>query len=216
MASDHPDLTFVEPEQVVELVKDKTKVPGKDYLLVDVRDEEYEKHHVPNSVNFPSASLAESVKDLIAEYNQVPQVVFYCGLSQRRGPNSARLYTEALSKCAVKNEQKIVVMKGGFTGWNEKFENDDEISKSKTKKLESSSKETASSSTSRISNTNNTKSKPPDSNNNQISTKFSLWNVQINIQPTDIFGLGMMANAITSCVMANLRFLEKQTQTIVG
>ncbi|KAG9285230.1 hypothetical protein G9A89_002126 [Geosiphon pyriformis] len=118
------NIEFIEPDHVVELVKNKSKVPGKDYLLVDVRDEDFEKFHVPNSVNFPSAGLSNSVQNLIAEYNQVPELIFYCALSQKRGPNSARIYKESINQSEVKTDQKVKVMKGGFVGWNEKFENE--------------------------------------------------------------------------------------------
>jgi hypothetical protein len=33
---------FIKPSELVEIIKDTTKVPGKDYLVVDVRDDDYE------------------------------------------------------------------------------------------------------------------------------------------------------------------------------
>lgn len=32
---------FIKPSELVEIIKDTTKVPGKDYLVVDVRDDDY-------------------------------------------------------------------------------------------------------------------------------------------------------------------------------
>jgi len=32
---------FVDAENLAELIKDPTKEPGKDYLVVDVRDDDY-------------------------------------------------------------------------------------------------------------------------------------------------------------------------------
>lgn len=32
---------FAEPEELYDLVLDKTKQPGKDYAIVDVRDSDY-------------------------------------------------------------------------------------------------------------------------------------------------------------------------------
>jgi hypothetical protein len=33
---------FIKPSELAEIIKDTTQVPGKDYLVVDVRDDDYE------------------------------------------------------------------------------------------------------------------------------------------------------------------------------
>lgn len=36
------DVPYIEHNELKALIKDKTKVPGKDYLVIDVRDDDYE------------------------------------------------------------------------------------------------------------------------------------------------------------------------------
>ena len=33
---------YIEPSELAQIIKDTTQVPGEDYLVVDVRDDDYE------------------------------------------------------------------------------------------------------------------------------------------------------------------------------
>ncbi len=54
----------------------------------------------------------------------VPQIIFTCGLSKGRGPNSAKTYQDGLSSKNIKTSQKVQVLKGGITEWQENYKND--------------------------------------------------------------------------------------------
>ncbi|SRR6266403_2031749 len=60
------------------------KRPGKDYLVVDVRDSDFIGGHIPNCRNEPSTSFLDTLDDLVRDTKDVPQVIFHCALSQSR------------------------------------------------------------------------------------------------------------------------------------
>ncbi|RIA89905.1 Rhodanese-like domain-containing protein [Glomus cerebriforme] len=106
---------FIKPPELVQIVKDTNLVPGKDYLVVDVRDDDYEGGNIPNSVNSPSRKFQDDVNDIVSKYNNVPRIVFTCALSQVRGPKCARIYKEVIENMGI--NQKIQVLQGGINEW---------------------------------------------------------------------------------------------------
>ncbi|KAF9982539.1 hypothetical protein BGZ75_005982 [Mortierella antarctica] len=137
----HQQPEFVDSDVVKAFVEDKTKVPGKDYLIVDVRDDDYVGGHIPGSLNVPSRELPDKLPVLIEEYKEVPQLFFHCALSQVRGPKAARRWSEALAERDTKLEeaeakteaaaveaankgplsQKVNILRGGFGDWQAKY-----------------------------------------------------------------------------------------------
>ncbi|CAG8680416.1 7185_t:CDS:2 [Ambispora leptoticha] len=118
---------FVNPEELAKLIKDKSKVPGKDYVVIDVRGDDFEGGNIPGCVNVPSGVFVDNLQHLIKEYSQVPQIVFHCALSQVRGPKYARIYREALMLNSIKTNQKILILSGGFGEWQRRFKSDVEL-----------------------------------------------------------------------------------------
>ncbi|KAI8324303.1 Rhodanese-like protein [Martensiomyces pterosporus] len=115
-------------DQLATLVRDPTKRPGVDYLVVDVRDEDYKGGHIPGAVNVPAHEIRDRAGELIDKYAKVPEVVFHCALSQVRGPKSARIYSEAVQQRLESAgdsdplfSQNIHVLTGGFTSWLYRF-----------------------------------------------------------------------------------------------
>ncbi|KAG0200668.1 hypothetical protein BGX28_006325 [Mortierella sp. GBA30] len=134
----HQQPAYVDSDVVKTLLEDKTKVPGKDYLIIDVRDVDYAGGHIPGSLNIPANELPEKLPTLIEEYKQVPELYFHCALSQVRGPKAARRWSEALAeremrftetvaaKAAEKGplSQKVNILRGGFGEWQRKYKDD--------------------------------------------------------------------------------------------
>ncbi|CAH1760872.1 4614_t:CDS:2 [Entrophospora sp. SA101] len=108
-------IKFIEPNELKNIIKDKTKIPGKDYLIVDVRDEDYS----------PSSEINDSLESLISDY--IPQLIFTCALSQVRGPKCARIYSERIALKNVKTDQKVLVLRGGVAGWQKENGQDIEL-----------------------------------------------------------------------------------------
>ncbi|ORX65927.1 hypothetical protein DL89DRAFT_295796 [Linderina pennispora] len=64
-------------DKLAELVRDPTKIAGKDYVVVDVRNSDYNGGHIPGAVNVPAHEMHDQAAALV------------------RGPKSARIYNEA-------------------------------------------------------------------------------------------------------------------------
>ncbi|KAF9578192.1 hypothetical protein BGW38_006143 [Lunasporangiospora selenospora] len=124
---------YVDSEVLKALIEDKSKVPGKDYLVVDVRDSDYIGGHIPGGINIPAGTLPDQLPQLIVQYGNVPELYFHCALSQVRGPKAARRWSEALAAqeeeaVAAAQEaekspvvQKINILRGGFGEWQKKY-----------------------------------------------------------------------------------------------
>ncbi|KAF9116092.1 hypothetical protein BGX27_004889 [Mortierella sp. AM989] len=126
MTGPAPTNPIVESNTVQQLVKDKTKVPGKDYLVVDVRGEDHAGGHVAGSLNLPLHELPERLPELLKEHANVPQLYFYCGQSHSRGPKGAAIWTEGQSE-ELAATQQVNVLKGGFVEWQRKYKDDSEL-----------------------------------------------------------------------------------------
>ncbi|KAJ7818462.1 Rhodanese-like domain-containing protein, partial [Mycena olivaceomarginata] len=97
------------------------KVPNRDYLVVDVRDDDYAGGNIKNAVNIPSREFLTGVDNLVQKTADVKAVVFHCALSQMRGPKAARIYEETRnnSNLAQDKPQEIYVLSHGFTDFQE-------------------------------------------------------------------------------------------------
>ncbi|KAJ2661814.1 Cdc25 phosphatase Ibp1 [Coemansia sp. RSA 1200] len=122
-------------DELAAFVRNKDKVAGTDYVVIDVRDEDFKVGHIPGAVNVPAHEIRGNASRLLSEYGGVPIIVFHCALSQVRGPRSARIYKEAVAEAleAAANvggagegggplaDQKVCVLTGGFVAWAYRF-----------------------------------------------------------------------------------------------
>ena len=64
------------------------KVVTKDYLVVDVRGDDYAGGNIKNCLNQPSGDFFEAnINALVQRTKDVPLVIFHCALSQQRYVN---------------------------------------------------------------------------------------------------------------------------------
>ncbi|KAG5646517.1 hypothetical protein DXG03_003284 [Asterophora parasitica] len=85
------------------------KIPGKDFIVVDVRDDDYPGGNVKGSLNKPSNGFLTSVDDLVKDTKDVPLI-----------------YDET-RKEVLKNgdiPHEVAVLRGGFTQFQAKFKDD--------------------------------------------------------------------------------------------
>ena len=65
----------------------------KDYVVVDVRDDDWEGGNIKGAVNHPSYGFLARVDELVKQTKDVPLVIFHCALSEVRCASlSRRLY----------------------------------------------------------------------------------------------------------------------------
>ncbi|KAJ3032887.1 hypothetical protein HDV00_006996 [Rhizophlyctis rosea] len=116
-AADNSDINFIPAEEVASLLKDPSKVAGRDYRIIDVREpSSYSKAHIPSAVNIVKAQI-ESDPTVVQQQQSVHKLIFHCGVSQNRGPEAARAYIKAAGDDI---RQEILVLEGGFLGWEGK------------------------------------------------------------------------------------------------
>ena len=70
-------------QKLAEIIK-SSKVAHRDYVVVDVRDDDWVGGNIKNSHKAPSAKFSSDVDSLVAKTKEVPVVVFHCALSQSR------------------------------------------------------------------------------------------------------------------------------------
>ncbi|KXN81744.1 Dual specificity phosphatase ibp1 [Leucoagaricus sp. SymC.cos] len=116
-------------QELAEKMKDPNLTPGKDFIVIDVRDYDRAGGHIVGSVNKPSADFLMSVDELVKDTKDVPLVIFHCALSQMRGPKAARIFEETRS---IKYEgqeitQEVAILRDGFVGFQDKYRHDPKL-----------------------------------------------------------------------------------------
>jgi rhodanese-related sulfurtransferase len=135
------------------LTETPTNTPGLPPTLavIDVRDSDHVGGHIRGSTWVPSSQLDYKTPELIRTLKDKDMVVFHCALSQQRGPSAALRYLREKERLEGgegegksgeskekegkeeeeeeegKRKQKVVVLKGGFTEWQEKFGRDSRL-----------------------------------------------------------------------------------------
>ncbi|KAL0062963.1 hypothetical protein AAF712_010094 [Marasmius tenuissimus] len=116
----------IQPEEVHELLKGlstpKNHTQPRDFLLVDVRRNDWEGGTVSTSINLPAQSLypTRPVVYQMAKQAGVKKVIFYCGSSSGRGPRTAAWLQDYIDEVGDRDMQALV-MKGGIKGWVRKY-----------------------------------------------------------------------------------------------
>ena len=73
----------VNTKELATLMK-SGKTPNKDFLVVDVRDDDYVGGNIKGCLNLPSKDFLMNVDGLVKQTKEVPLVIFHCALSQVR------------------------------------------------------------------------------------------------------------------------------------
>ncbi|KAJ7069600.1 Rhodanese-like domain-containing protein [Mycena amicta] len=118
---------YISRDELADLIKSESKVSGKDYLVVDVRDDDFAGGNIVNAKNIPSREFSVGVFNLAQHSKNVEVMVFHCALSQVRGPKAARIYEETrqnLNLEAQHGPQEVFVLRDGFTEFQRKFKDD--------------------------------------------------------------------------------------------
>ncbi|KAF8606880.1 Rhodanese-like protein [Ceratobasidium sp. AG-I] len=120
---------YISPTELAELMK-SGKQPMKDYVVVDVRDDDFLGGNILGCVRAPSSNYHTTVDGLVAKTKDVPKMIFHCMLSQQRGPKAARVYAETAKNKLQPGEtfnQEIYVLRGGFSDFQQQFRDDPEL-----------------------------------------------------------------------------------------
>ncbi|KAH7031374.1 Rhodanese-like domain-containing protein [Microdochium trichocladiopsis] len=106
----------VSREEMLELLR--TATAGKDYVLVDLRRNDYEGGTIKTSINLPAQSLYPTIPALykLFETAGVKQVIWYCGSSSGRGTRAAGWFQDYIDSQGGE-VMRSVILQGGIKGW---------------------------------------------------------------------------------------------------
>ncbi|KAK3669716.1 hypothetical protein LTR78_010399 [Recurvomyces mirabilis] len=103
-------------EAVLQLVTSATK--PKEYVLVDLRRDDFKGGAIDGYINLPAQSLYPTIPALYALFQAagVRQVICYCGSSCHRGPRAAGWFADYVAAQGAPATESLV-MTGGMQGW---------------------------------------------------------------------------------------------------
>lgn len=126
------DLQYMAQDRLADMIRAK----HDSLAIIDVRGDDHVGGHITGSLNVPSHTHDYSMPELVRNLQTKDIVVFYCALSQQRGPRAALAYLrekqakQTRKGLAVsqedsnendKPEQQIYVLEGGFSKWQEAY-----------------------------------------------------------------------------------------------
>jgi Cdc25 family phosphatase len=121
-------LRYMDGDELAMLMK-SGKAANKDFLVVDVRDDDYAGGNIKGCLNQPSRDFMLTVHGLVEEAKEIPIVIFHCAMSQVRGPKAASIYAETRQNILNGNDmrQDIVILRDGFSQFQVKYKNDPDL-----------------------------------------------------------------------------------------
>ena len=109
------NLPRISKEQLADYIR--TKKPG--VTVIDVRDSDYIGGHIIGCQNVPTNTHDYKMPELVRTLGNQEAVIFHCSLSQQRGPSSALKYLREKERMGKEDGQKVYVLEGGFSKWQE-------------------------------------------------------------------------------------------------
>ncbi|KAK4458535.1 arsenical-resistance protein 2 [Cladorrhinum samala] len=104
-------------EEVLELLK-TVPLDKRDFVLVDLRRNDFEGGTIRGSVNLPAQSLYPTLPTLYALFKSAgtKKVIFYCGSSKGRGSRATGWLADQIEKDNF-DGMKSLALVGGIKGW---------------------------------------------------------------------------------------------------
>ncbi|KAF8964168.1 Rhodanese-like domain-containing protein [Flammula alnicola] len=123
----HKTVRYMNGDELADLMK-SGKAPKRDFVIVDVRDDDYVGGNIKGSMNYPSQEFLMNVDGLVKQTKEVPLVIFHCTLSQVRGPKAARIYSETRHNAQGKDiKHEVAILRDGFSQFQVKYKDDPEL-----------------------------------------------------------------------------------------
>ncbi|KAJ3370401.1 hypothetical protein GGF31_004232 [Allomyces arbusculus] len=128
-------IKLMQPAELAAMLRSRTLVPGKDYLVVDVRDDDFEGGNIPGALHLPAHQLSSpytfDVRPHLEQFKTIPKLIFHCAMSQQRGPKAAmlfgRLLTEDAATATTTTTPELYVLRGGFAAWQSTYKNEPDL-----------------------------------------------------------------------------------------
>ncbi|KAG9125973.1 hypothetical protein FRC07_005381 [Ceratobasidium sp. 392] len=100
------------PEDLAELID--LKVVGVDYIVIDVRQTDFESMCIKGAINLPAQSFYPTISTITTMLSHIPEVIFHCNSCKEtgRGPRVAGWYAMELRKRGIETS-KAWILDGG-------------------------------------------------------------------------------------------------------
>ncbi|OAL48061.1 Rhodanese-like protein [Pyrenochaeta sp. DS3sAY3a] len=147
-----------------QITSSPTQTLPSSTAIIDVRDSDHIGGHIRGSTWVPSSTLDYKIPELVRSLKGKEVVVFHCALSQQRGPGAALRYLRERERVVVEvgtkegskegsgtgeetgeaegkareekeKKQRVYVLRGGFTEWQEKYGGDERLTEGWQKDL---------------------------------------------------------------------------------
>jgi len=119
MAMTEPTVVYLDPQEVMTLLGEIPCITA----VVDVRGNDREGGHIPNSLNIPAEEFFGERLEALSAYlcsNKFRNVVFHCQYSKKRGPRAAEIFLHGPALMA-NPPVRVFVLRGGFAAWVRQF-----------------------------------------------------------------------------------------------
>mmetsp|Transcript_33302 Transcript_33302/g.43928 ORF Transcript_33302/g.43928 Transcript_33302/m.43928 type:complete len:136 (+) Transcript_33302:161-568(+) len=122
-------LQFINPEELKDLILENSQ--NKDFIVIDLRGDDFENGHIVNCINKPSELFAadDEVDAVLEEFKEKDLIVVHCFQSQQRGPTCA---TRLLARRSLMGPEdapppttpEICVLRGGWERFAQLYSED--------------------------------------------------------------------------------------------
>ncbi|KAK4247912.1 Rhodanese-like domain-containing protein [Corynascus novoguineensis] len=111
------EVVTISREEVLDLLK-STPLEKRDFVLVDLRRNDFEGGTIRGSINLPAQSLPLTLPSVYVMFKAagLRKVIFYCGSSTGRGSRATGWLADHIADAGDK-EMKSLALAGGIKGW---------------------------------------------------------------------------------------------------
>ncbi|OAL42669.1 hypothetical protein IQ07DRAFT_606499 [Pyrenochaeta sp. DS3sAY3a] len=104
-------------DEVLTMLRQGQK-PGKDFLLIDLRQTDHTGGTIRGSINLPAQSLYPTLPTLYTLFASadIKCIIWYCGSSQHRGLRAAAWMDDYIKEQGNENIKSVMLI-GGVKGW---------------------------------------------------------------------------------------------------
>ncbi|KAF8478833.1 hypothetical protein JB92DRAFT_3045571 [Gautieria morchelliformis] len=101
---------------------------GVDFAVIDVRGTDRTGSQVKDSIPYRAQDFYPQIDAFGERFKAVPEVFFYCGSSNGRGPRVAGWYQDWLNTYGI-TSSKALVLNGGIKAWVERYGTDQSLTR---------------------------------------------------------------------------------------
>ncbi|CEL63408.1 hypothetical protein RSOLAG1IB_10737 [Rhizoctonia solani AG-1 IB] len=104
------------------------RVPGVDYIVVDVRRNDFENVFIKGAINLPAHSFYPTLPTVTTLLSKIPDVIFHCNSCTEtgRGSRVAGWYADQLAQLGI-TTSKSWILDGGIKRFETLYGDDDKL-----------------------------------------------------------------------------------------